>query len=66
MRAGLYDRDRHTKNLWHKAAFLLWYPVEDLLLADKQQLEVEKQRLEIEKNKRDAKLRELGIDPDTL
>jgi hypothetical protein len=31
----------------------------DLLLADKQQLE-------IEKNKRDAKLRELGIDPDTL
>ncbi len=38
----------------------------DLLLADKQQLEVEKQQLEIEKNKRDAKLRELGIDPDTL
>ena len=31
----------------------------DLLLAEKQQLEVEK-------NKRDAKLRELGIDPDTL
>jgi Uma2 family endonuclease len=31
----------------------------DLLIADKQQLE-------IEKNKRDAKLRELGIDPDTL
>jgi Uma2 family endonuclease len=31
----------------------------DLLLADKQQLE-------IEKTKRDAKLRELGIDPDTL
>jgi Uma2 family endonuclease len=31
----------------------------DLLLADKQQLE-------IEKGKRDAKLRELGIDPDTL
>ena len=31
----------------------------DLLLAQKQQLE-------IEKNKRDAKLRELGIDPDTL
>jgi Uma2 family endonuclease len=31
----------------------------DLLLADKQQLEAEK-------NKRDAKLRELGIDPDTL
>ena len=26
----------------------------------------EKQQLEIEKNKRDAKLRELGIDPDTL
>jgi Uma2 family endonuclease len=31
----------------------------DLLLVDKQQLE-------IEKSKRDAKLRELGIDPDTL
>jgi Uma2 family endonuclease len=31
----------------------------DLLIAQKQQLEVEK-------NKRDAKLRELGIDPDTL
>jgi Uma2 family endonuclease len=31
----------------------------DLLLADKQQLD-------IEKHKRDAKLRELGIDPDTL
>ena len=31
----------------------------DLLIAEKQQLE-------IEKNKRDAKLRELGIDPDTL
>lgn len=31
----------------------------DLLLAEKQQLE-------IEKSKRDAKLRELGIDPDTL
>ena len=31
----------------------------DLLLADKQQLE-------IDKGKRDAKLRELGIDPDTL
>ena len=38
----------------------------DLLLADKQQLEIEKQQLEIAKNKRDAKLRELGIDPDTL
>jgi Uma2 family endonuclease len=45
----------------------------DLILADKQQLEaknqqleVDKQQLEIEKNKRDAKLRELGIDPDTL
>ena len=38
----------------------------DLLLADKQQLELEKQQLEVEKNKRDAKLRELGIDPDTL
>jgi hypothetical protein len=33
---------------------------------EKQQLEIEKQQLEIEKNKRDAKLRELGIDPDTL
>ena len=38
----------------------------DLLLADKQQLKVEKKQLEIDKNKRDAKLRELGIDPDTL
>lgn len=38
----------------------------DLLLADKQQLEIDKQELENEKNKRDAKLRELGIDPDTL
>jgi hypothetical protein len=38
----------------------------DLLLAEKQQLAVEKQQLEIEKNKRDAKLRELGIDPDRL
>jgi Uma2 family endonuclease len=38
----------------------------DLLLADKQQLEIDKQQLEIEKSKRDAKLRELGIDPDTL
>jgi Uma2 family endonuclease len=38
----------------------------DLILAEKQQLEIEKQRLEIEKSKRDAKLRELGIDPDLL
>jgi Uma2 family endonuclease len=38
----------------------------DLLLADKQLLEADKQQLEIEKHKRDAKLRELGIDPDTL
>lgn len=38
----------------------------DLLLAAKQQLEADKQQLAIEKNKRDAKLRELGIDPDTL
>lgn len=30
------------------------------------QLELEKQQLEIAKNKRDAKLREVGIDPDTL
>jgi Uma2 family endonuclease len=33
---------------------------------DKQQLETDKQQLEAAKNKRDAKLRELGIDPDTL
>jgi Uma2 family endonuclease len=32
----------------------------------KQQLEIQKQQLQIDKNKRDAKLRELGIDPDTL
>jgi Uma2 family endonuclease len=38
----------------------------DLILAKKQQLEIEKQQLEIEKSKRDAKLRELGIDPDLL
>ncbi len=38
----------------------------DRILAEKHQLEVEKQQLEIEKNQRDAKLRELGIDPDTL
>jgi Uma2 family endonuclease len=38
----------------------------DLLLVDKQQLEADKQQLESEKSKRDAKLRELGIDPDTL
>jgi Uma2 family endonuclease len=38
----------------------------DLLLTDKQQLETDKQQLENEKSKRDAKLRELGIDPDTL
>jgi Uma2 family endonuclease len=38
----------------------------DLILAEKQQLELEKQQLELEKSKRDAKLRELGIDPDTL
>ncbi|WP_373545053.1 Uma2 family endonuclease [Chamaesiphon sp.] len=36
------------------------------LESDKQQLESDKQQLEIDKNKRDAKLRELGIDPDTL
>jgi Uma2 family endonuclease len=36
------------------------------LEADNQQLEIDKQQLEIAKNKRDAKLRELGIDPDTL
>jgi Uma2 family endonuclease len=33
---------------------------------DKQQLETDKQQLEIDKQKRDNKLRELGIDPDTL
>jgi Uma2 family endonuclease len=38
----------------------------DRILADKQQLEIDKQQLEIAKNKRDVKLRELGIDPDTL
>jgi hypothetical protein len=38
----------------------------DLFFAEKQQLETQKQQLEIDKNKRDAKLRELGIDPDTL
>jgi Uma2 family endonuclease len=38
----------------------------DLIRADNQRLEIDKQQLEIEKNKRDAKLRELGIDPDTL
>jgi hypothetical protein len=32
----------------------------------KQQLGMQKQQLESDKNKRDAKLRELGIDPDTL
>jgi Uma2 family endonuclease len=36
------------------------------LETDKQQLENDRQRLEIEKNKRDTKLRELGIDPDSL
>ena len=36
------------------------------LETDKQQLETDKQQLEAAKNKRDAKLRELGIDPDTL
>ena len=38
----------------------------DTLQAEKQQVENEKQQLENDKNKRDAKLRELGIDPDTL
>jgi Uma2 family endonuclease len=45
----------------------------DSILAENQRLEIEKQRLEtdkqqleIEKQKRDRKLRELGIDPDTL
>ena len=38
----------------------------DLIRAENQQLEIQKQQLEAAKNKRDAKLRELGIDPDTL
>jgi hypothetical protein len=38
----------------------------DSILADNQRLEIDKQQLEIEKQKRDNKLRELGIDPDTL
>lgn len=38
----------------------------DLIRIEKHQLEMQKQQLEIGKNKRDAKLRELGIDPDTL
>ncbi|WP_295622256.1 Uma2 family endonuclease [Chamaesiphon sp. GL140_3_metabinner_50] len=38
----------------------------DSILADNQRLEIDNQRLEIEKQKRDNKLRELGIDPDTL
>jgi Uma2 family endonuclease len=36
------------------------------LETDKQQLEIDKQQLETDKQKRDNKLRELGIDPDTL
>ena len=38
----------------------------DLIRAENQQLEIDKQQLQAAKNKRDAKLRELGIDPDTL
>ena len=38
----------------------------DLIRVKNQQLETDKQQLEAAKNKRDAKLRELGIDPDTL
>jgi Uma2 family endonuclease len=38
----------------------------DNVATERDLLLVEKQQLEIDKNKRDAKLRELGIDPDTL
>jgi Uma2 family endonuclease len=38
----------------------------DRVATERDHLLAEKQQLEIEKNKRDAKLRELGIDPDTL
>ncbi len=38
----------------------------DNVATERDILLVEKQQLELEKNKRDAKLRELGIDPDTL
>ena len=38
----------------------------DLVATERDLLIAEKQQLEIEKNKRDAKLRELGIDPNTL
>ena len=38
----------------------------DLIRAKNQQLEIDKQQLQAAKNQRDAKLRELGIDPDTL
>jgi Uma2 family endonuclease len=38
----------------------------DNVATERDHLLAEKQQLEIEKNKRDAKLRELGIDPDTL
>ncbi len=44
----------------------LFLAEKQLLETQKQQLETQKQQLEIDKNKRDAKLRELGIDPDTL
>ena len=38
----------------------------DLIRAENQQLEIDKQQLQAAKNQRDAKLRELGIDPDNL
>jgi Uma2 family endonuclease len=38
----------------------------DTVATERDLLVAEKQQLEVEKNKRDAKLRELGIDPDTL
>jgi Uma2 family endonuclease len=38
----------------------------DNVATERDRILAEKQQLEIEKNKRDAKLRELGIDPDTL
>jgi Uma2 family endonuclease len=44
----------------------LFFAEKQQLETQKQQLETQKQQLEIDKNKRDAKLRELGIDPDTL
>jgi hypothetical protein len=42
------------------------HPRQVLARKNPESLLLTKQQLEIEKNKRDAKLRELGIDPDTL